>query len=72
MAKLIQESNQWVIVDQWHEEDIIEQAENMGEKLSSDEVYQIMLEIVKYHDCNIGINWGVIDSCIDTVIGERI
>jgi hypothetical protein len=72
MARLIQENNEWVIVDKWTQEDIIEQAANHDEVLSEDEVYQVMLEVVKYHDCNTGINWGVIDSCIDTVIGERV
>jgi hypothetical protein len=56
--------------DDWHIEDVIEQAENMNIELTENQALEVLYEIAKYHDCNIGINWLVIDSAIDSVLGE--
>jgi hypothetical protein len=50
----------------WHIDDVIEQAEH-GEQLTEDEAREVLRLMSKYHDCEIGINWDVIDVWIDIV-----
>jgi len=55
----------------WHSDDIIEQAENNGEQLTYEEAQEVLRLMSKYHDCEIGINWDVIDNWVDHVVGQR-
>lgn len=54
----------------WSADDIRQTAEGMDNPpdLTDVEVEQVMLLVVKTHDCNIGINWDVIKSAIDVVL----
>jgi len=71
MAKLIQDNNgNWEIIVAWGEEDIIQQAEDDGVNLTPAQVHRVMMVIVRSHDACIGINWDVISSAIDYVLGE--
>lgn len=56
----------WV-AEWWYICDIIEQAENSGEQITEDEAREVLRLMIKEHDCNIGINWDVIDNWIDHV-----
>jgi hypothetical protein len=60
----------WV-AEWWHIDDIIEQAENCGEQVTEDEAREVLRLMIKEHDCNIGINWDVIDAWVDHVVGQR-
>ena len=46
-------------------------AEDMKEELSNDEAREVLRLVKKRHDCNIGINWDVINYWIEHVLGER-
>ena len=71
MAKLIQDNNgNWEIIVAWGEEDIIQQAEDDGVTLTPAQVHRVMMVIVRSYDACIGINWDVINSAIDYVLGE--
>ena len=71
MAKLIQDNNgNWEIIESWCDEDITQQAEDDGVTLTPAQVHRVMEVIVRSHDACIGINWDVISSAIDYVLGE--
>jgi hypothetical protein len=55
----------------WHISDVQELAEDMKEELSNDEAREVLRLVKKRHDCNIGINWDVINYWIEHVLGER-
>ena len=55
----------------WHIDDVIEQAEGNGEQLTIDEARDVLAMVNRKHDCNIGINWDVIDYWIDQIVKER-
>jgi hypothetical protein len=55
----------------WHIDDVAGQAEEMGETLTEEECRDVLARVMRKHDCNIGINWDVIDYCIEQVIEER-
>ena len=55
----------------WHIDDVIEQAEGNGEQLTIDEARDVLAMVNRKHDCNIGINWDVIDYWIDQIVEER-
>ena len=59
------------MTEHWHIDDVIEQAENNGEQITIEEARKILQLIDKNHDCNIGINWDVIDNWVDFVVGLR-
>ena len=55
----------------WHIDDVIEQAENHGEQLTEKEAREVLRLLSKYHNCEVGINWDVIDSWVDHIIEQR-
>jgi len=59
----------------WHIDDIIEQDDGAEDEphsdLSKDEAREVLRLMDKYHDCEIGINWDMIDSWIDHVKAQR-
>lgn len=55
----------------WHRDDIKSRAEDKGIELSNDQTDEVIKLIVKNHDCNIGINWEVIDIVTSMVINNK-
>ena len=55
----------------WHIDDVQAQAENMGEVLTEQECRDVLAMVMRKHDCNIGINWDVIDYWIDETLKDR-
>ncbi len=55
----------------WHIDDVIDQAENNGEQLTEQEARDVLGMVSRKHDCNIGINWEVIDYWIYAIVGDR-
>ena len=64
----------WV-AEWWHIDDIIEQDNGAEDEdwsdLTQDEAREVLRLMIKEHDCEIGINWDVIDSWIDHVKAQR-
>lgn len=56
----------------WHSDDVIEQAESNGEQLTYEEARDVLQLMNKNHDCEIGINWDVIDGWVDFVVNRRV
>lgn len=73
MARLIksQSIKQWIVRDEWCEDDITDQCEQIGVELSQDETRRVLEMIVRTHACEIGINWNSINSAIDAVLEAR-
>jgi hypothetical protein len=49
---------------EWHFTDIQE----IDDTLTDDQARQVLQLLKKCHDCNIGINWDVIESTIETFL----
>tara|TARA_R110000868_G_C10527052_1_gene733661 strand:+ start:50 stop:256 length:207 start_codon:yes stop_codon:yes gene_type:complete len=55
----------------WSTDDVLYTAENMGINLNEKQADEILEQIEKYHDAEIGINWVVIETSIDTFIDMK-
>ena len=55
----------------WSTEDVLHQAKQKDVKLTEDEANQILLQMERKHDADIGISWGTIDVYIDDLVDER-
>jgi hypothetical protein len=71
MAKVVQENGMFILRDDWHIEDILQEAANMDYELSYGQAVQIMDVIAKSFDANIGINWVVIGEAINSVMDNE-
>lgn len=49
----------------WGIKDIISRGDSLGFKINKAKARIILARIYNNHDCNIGINWDVIDSAIE-------
>ena len=70
MAKVIYDEGLPVLRSDWHIEDIMSQAEDMGIELTMEDVERVMYLIARTHDACIGINWEVIEEAIDTIMED--
>jgi hypothetical protein len=71
MTKVVQENGMFILRDDWHIEDILQEAANNDYELSYGQAVQIMDVIAKYFDANIGINWIVIGEAIKFVMDNE-
>tara|TARA_R100000388_G_scaffold89558_1_gene70382 strand:+ start:213 stop:410 length:198 start_codon:yes stop_codon:yes gene_type:complete len=55
----------------WSTEDVLHQAKEKGVKLTEDEANQILLQMERKHDADIGISWSTIDDYIEGLVDER-
>jgi hypothetical protein len=55
----------------WHIDDVAMRAEDRGETLTEEECRDVLAMVMRKHDCNVGINWDVIDYWIDEIVGDR-
>ena len=59
----------------WHIDDIIQQDDGAEDEphsdLTEDEAREVLRLMTKEHDCEVGINWDVIDAWIDHVKAQR-
>ena len=71
MTKVVQENGMFILRDDWHIEDILQEAANNDYELSYGQAVQIMDVIAKSFDANIGINWVVIGEAINSVMDNE-
>ena len=55
----------------WSTEDVLHQAKQKDVKLTEDEANQILLQMERKHDADIGISWTTIDVYIDDLVDVR-
>jgi hypothetical protein len=53
------------IVTIWRVEDVINQADERGITLTKEQAKNVLRRMESKHDCNIGLNWDVMDHWID-------
>jgi len=49
----------------WHIDDVIDRSNELETALTRDQARVVLINAVRDHDANIGINWEVIDTHID-------
>jgi acyl-homoserine lactone acylase PvdQ len=59
------------IVIKWSTEDVLAMAESMDIELTETQADQILDNLIKYHDANVGINWDVINFHIENFIEKN-
>ena len=55
----------------WTTEDVLHQAKEKGVKLTEDEANEILLQMERKHDADVGINWETIDDYIEGLVDVR-
>ena len=55
----------------WSTEDVLHQAKQKDVQLTEDEANQILLQMERKHDADIGISWETIDVYIDDLVDSR-
>ena len=55
----------------WSTEDVLHQAKEKGVKLTEDEANEILLQMERKHDADIGISWSTIDDYIEGLVDVR-
>ena len=54
----------------WHIDDIIDKAEEMGYKCSEEDAFEIADRIMGEGDCNYGITWDTLENEIEDYFGN--
>jgi hypothetical protein len=72
MAQLItlkgKNGDYFVVRDDWDEMDFHGVADSMGEELTREQLELAMRIAARTRDCNVGINWDFIRSCIEKAL----
>ena len=55
----------------WQPDDVRESASERDIKLTDEEVSEVLSSVQRKQDCEIGINWDVINCWIDEVVSRR-
>ena len=55
----------------WSTEDVLHQAKEKCVRLTEDEANEILLQMEREHDADIGISWTTIDVYIDDLVDAR-
>ena len=55
----------------WSTEDVLHQAKEKGVKLTEDEANEMLLQMERKHDADVGISWQTIDVYIDDLVDAR-
>jgi hypothetical protein len=64
MAHVEKVKGKIVLRDDWHIEDVMEVAENMGIEISEEDAEWVLNDVADNFDANIGINWDVIEMAL--------
>lgn len=71
MAHIVKENGVTILRDDWYVEDVLEVAEHMEVRLTDKQAEKVLVLAADSFDANIGINWEVIENCIEEVKGAR-
>lgn len=71
MARIVIENGETILRDDWGIDDVQSVAEDMEIELTDKQAERVLHIASKTFDANIGINWGVIESCIDICLNEK-
>jgi len=66
---MINKKGQLIIT--WCANDVIDCAEQQGKKITISEAKEILMQMDRYHDCNIGISWDVINCHIGMYLDSQ-
>jgi hypothetical protein len=64
MAHVEKVKGKIVLRDDWHIEDVMEVAENMGIEITEADAEWVLNDVADNFDANIGINWDVIEMAL--------
>lgn len=67
-----QQSQQESITIHWGVIDVEERASFNGYRLKKGEAQKVLEMIRKTHDCNVGITWELIDSCLSYIVPDSL
>jgi hypothetical protein len=71
MARLAtRENGEKYVSDDWDGDDVLSVADDLEVNLTPGQVEAVLTLMAKSFDATIGINWDVIEICIQTVLGE--
>jgi len=71
MARLAtRENGEKYVSDDWDGDDVLSVADDLEVNLTPEQVEAVLTLMAKSFDATIGINWDVIEICIQTVLGE--
>lgn len=56
------------ITIKWSTDDVLMVADKMEVQLSEKEADEILDQLLRYHDANVGINWDVIEFRIEDLL----
>jgi len=71
MARLATRKNgEKYVSDDWDGDDVLSVADDLEVNLTPEQVEAVLTLMAKSFDATIGINWDVIEICIQTVLGE--
>jgi hypothetical protein len=71
MARLAtRENGEKYVNDDWDGDDVLSVADDLEVNLTPEQVEAVLTLMAKSFDATIGINWDVIEICIQTVLGE--
>ncbi len=64
MAHVEKVKGKIVLRDDWHIEDVMQVAEQMGIEISEEDAEWVLNDLADNFDANIGINWDVIEMAL--------
>ncbi len=64
MAHVEKVKGKIVLRDDWHIEDVMQVAEQMGIEITEDDAEWVLNDLADNFDANIGINWDVIEMAL--------
>lgn len=54
----------------WHIDDVAQRArETDCQRITPDQCREVLRRVEKNHDCEVGVNWDVLDAHIEEVVG---
>lgn len=71
MAHIVIENGRTILRDDWHIEDVVEVASHMEVELTDEQAERVLHLAADAFDANEGINWNVIENCIDDCLNEE-
>ena len=71
MARIIVEDGQVILRDDWSIGDVESVAECMEVELTDAQMESVLRHAARCFDANVGINWDVIEQCIEFCLNNK-